>query len=133
MNAVHLTADLHGCPADLPAMRDTGALRELCVRAVREAGLQAVGELFHRFPAPGGVTGAVLLAESHLAVHTWPEHGTVTIDAFVCNFLQDNSARAEQLLQELVMHFGAAQVFRQRLTRAGPAAPPPGDPLHLRA
>ena len=130
MNAVHLTADLHGCPAELPAMRDTEALRVLCLHAVREAGLQAVGELFHRFPAPGGVTGAVLLAESHLAVHTWPELGTVTIDAFVCNLHHDNSARAERLLEALVAHFGAAQVLRQRLSRSSPAAPPPAGRPH---
>jgi S-adenosylmethionine decarboxylase proenzyme len=130
MNAVHLTADLHGCPAGLPALRDTQALRVLCLRAVREAGLQAVGELFHRFPAPGGVTGAVLLAESHLAVHTWPEHGTVTVDAFVCNASADNTGRAERLLEAVVAPFGAAQVLRQRLSRSSPAALPPAGQPH---
>ncbi|MFN9747333.1 MAG: adenosylmethionine decarboxylase, partial [Betaproteobacteria bacterium] len=108
MNAVHLTADLHGCAAELPALRDTEALRELCLRAVRDAGLQAVGEQFHCCPAPAGVTGAVLLAESHLAVHTWPEHGTVTVDAFVCNASADNTGRAERLLEAVVAPFGAA-------------------------
>jgi S-adenosylmethionine decarboxylase proenzyme len=130
MNAVHLTADLHGCPAGLPALIDTEALRELCLHAVREAGLQAVGELFHRFPAPGGVTGAVLLAESHLAVHTWPEHGTVTVDAFVCNASADNTGRAERLLEAVVAPFGAAQVLRQRLLRSSPAAPLPAGQPH---
>lgn len=130
MHGVHLTADLQGCPASLAAMVDPQVLRRLCVQAVRDAGLQAVGELFHRFPGPGGVTGALLLAESHLAVHTWPEHGTVTLDVFVCNLQQDNSGRAERLLEALVAHFGAAAVVRQRLERAGPAAPPPGDPRH---
>ncbi len=133
MQGVHLTADLHGCPAGLPAMVDPQALRAVCLQAVREAGLQPVGELFHRFPGPGGVTGAVLLAESHLAVHTWPEHGTVTVDAFVCNLHQDNSTRAERLLEALVAHFGAEQVLRQRLSRAGPAGPLPGGPPHPRA
>lgn len=133
MQGVHLTADLHGCPAGLPAMGDPQALRTVCLQAVRAAGLQPVGELFHRFPGPGGVTGAVLLAESHLAVHTWPEHGSVTVDAFVCNLQQDNSARAEQLLEALVAHFGAAQVLRQRLSRAGPAAALPGGLPHPRA
>lgn len=132
MQGVHLTADLHGCAAGLPMMADPQALRALCLQAVRAAGLQPVGELFHRFPGPGGVTGAVLLAESHLAVHTWPEHGTVTIDAFVCNLQHDNSLRAERLLEELVAHFGAARVLRQRLARPGPAEPPPADPLHPR-
>jgi len=130
MQGVHLTADLLGCPAGVAAMDDPQALRTLCLQAVRAAGLQPVCELFHRFPGPGGVTGAVLLAESHLAVHTWPEHGTVTIDAFVCNLHQDNSARAQQLLEALLAHFGAAHVLRQHLTRAGPAGPPPGGLPH---
>ena len=66
---------------------------------MRDAGLAPVGELFHRFPpAPGsdepaGITGVVLLAESHLAVHTWPELGAVTLDVYVCNFGADNSAK----------------------------------------
>ena len=135
MNGVHLTADLSGCPAAVAAMTDPQALRACCLEAVRAAGLQPVGELFHRFPAPGGVTGAVLLAESHLAVHTWPESGVVTIDAFVCNVSSDNSARAEALVQRLVQHFGATGVHRQQLTRtgsSGPAGPPRGGPPHPR-
>ncbi|MEN9419544.1 MAG: hypothetical protein RI988_3164 [Pseudomonadota bacterium] len=133
MNGVHLTADLQGCTPGNPLLRDPQALRAVCLHAVGEAGLQAVGELFHRFPEPGGVTGTVLLAESHLAVHTWPEHGVVTVDAFVCNLSRDNSARAERLVDQLVAHFGATGVLRQRLTRVGPGAPPPGALPHPRA
>ncbi len=51
---------------------------------------------------PGGVTGAVLLAESHLAIHTWPETGNVTIDVYVCNFSDDNSAKAQALMDGVV-------------------------------
>jgi S-adenosylmethionine decarboxylase proenzyme len=77
-------------------------LRQLCLRAVQGCGLSAVGELFHRFEQRGGgVTGVVLLAESHLAVHTWPELGAVTLDVYVCNFSGDNSARADSLLADL--------------------------------
>ncbi len=130
MNGVHLTADLHCCTPACEALRDPQALRELCLSAVREAGLHPVGELFHRFPEPGGVTGAVLLAESHLTVHTWPEHGVVTVDAFVCNVSRDNSTRAERLLEQVAAHFGAQRVLRQRLRRAGPDASPPDAPPH---
>jgi len=52
---------------------------------VQAAGLTPVDGVFHRFPLPGGVTGVVLLAESHVAVHTWPERGAVTLDVYVCN------------------------------------------------
>lgn len=124
MQGLHLTADLRGCPSDSALMSDAEALRALCVAAVAEAGLGAVAELFHRFtPAPGqaqsGITGVVLLAESHLAVHTWPELGGVTLDVYVCNLGADNSARAEALMQRLLAAFAPAEAQRQALARGG--------------
>jgi S-adenosylmethionine decarboxylase len=119
LNGLHLTADLRGCPPGLPPMQDPAALRTLCLDAVQAAGLQPVGELFHRFPAPGGVTGVVLLAESHLAVHTWPELGAVTLDVYVCNFGGDNRARAEALAARLQAAFAPAEAQVQRLSRGG--------------
>lgn len=120
MQGLHLTADLRGCDtAQRAVFTDPEALRTLCLAAVDASGLQAVGTLFHRFPAPGGVTGVVLLAESHLAVHTWPELGAVTLDVYVCNLQADNSARAEALLAALQAPFAPAQVQLQRLRRGG--------------
>ena len=119
MQGLHLTADLRSC-RDQPALTEPAALRRLCLEAVAASGLTPVGELFYRFPAPGGVTGVVLLAESHLAVHTWPELGAVTLDAYVCNFGADNSAKAEALIDTLLRAFAAAQVTRQRLKRGEP-------------
>jgi S-adenosylmethionine decarboxylase len=117
MKGLHLTADLSGCDAAAAPMREPAALRALCLATVRGAGLQPVGELFHRFPAPGGVTGVVLLAESHLAVHTWPELGAVTLDVYVCNLGADNSARAEALAAALQAAFAPAGARVQRLLR----------------
>lgn len=110
MNGLHFTADIAGCDPTRAVMTDTAALRSLCLQAVADAGLTAVGELFHTFPAPGGITGVVLLAESHLAVHTWPELGAVTLDAYVCNIGQDNSERARQMVEALVAAFKPQQV-----------------------
>jgi len=103
-------------------MLDPEALRGLCLAAVDQAGLGAVGELFHRFSlAPGceqtGVTGIVLLAESHLAVHTWPELGGVTLDVYVCNLGRDNSERAEALMDQLLAAFEPSAAKRQALQR----------------
>lgn len=122
MQGLHLTADLRGVSATLPLMLDPEALRALCLDAVERAGLGAVGELFHRFtPAPGceqtGITGIVLLAESHLALHTWPELGGVTLDVYVCNLGRDNSGRAELMMNQLIAAFGTATVSRQALQR----------------
>lgn len=117
MQGLHLTADLHGCDAQRAVFSDPAALRAACVQAVADAGLQAVGELFHRFPAPGGVTGVVLLAESHLAVHTWPELRSVTLDVYVCNLHADNRARAAALLAALQALFAPQRVQRQAIER----------------
>ena len=117
MQGLHLMADLRGCAANLPAMTEPDALRALCLRAVHDGALTPVGELFHRFGPPGGVTGVVLLAESHLAVHTWPELGAVTLDVYVCNYGADNSARAQGLLAALQQGFSPAQVVAHSVVR----------------
>jgi len=122
MDGLHLTADLRGCLTARPAMTATAALRALCLHSVAAAGLQPVGELFHRFPAAGGITGVVLLAESHLAVHTWPELASVTLDVYVCNFGIDNSHRATALLDALIAGFAPQRVERHALHRGAESA-----------
>lgn len=117
MHGLHLTADMQGCPPHTPALTDPQALRRLCLAAVDGAALQPVGELFHAFPEAGGVTGVVLLAESHLAVHTWPELASVTLDVYVCNFGADNSRKAHTLLEALVAAFAPRQVERHAIER----------------
>ena len=119
MQGLHLTADLFGCldPANL--MCDAAALSALCEQLARDSGLTVVGRQFHAFAPQGdaGVTGVLLLAESHLALHTWPELRAVTLDVFVCNFAGDNSHKAQQLVDALVRCFDAERVQRQQLSR----------------
>lgn len=123
MHGLHLTADLQGCPVAQPAMVSPAALEALCRAAVAEVGLHAVGGLFHGFPAregsgePSGVTGVVLLAESHVAIHTWPELGAVTLDVYVCNVGQNNEARARQLLADVCAAFAPTHTHVQALRR----------------
>ena len=127
MRGLHLTADLRGCAAASAVMTTPAALRSACLAAVAAAGLTPVGELFHRF-SPGddgqatGITGVVLLAESHVAVHTWPELGAATLDVYVCNLGSDNSARAEALLSALIAAFEPASVERHAIERGSAPA-----------
>lgn len=121
MQGLHLTADLFGCHDPDGLMTDGDRLADLCEGLAREAGLQVVGRQFHRFP-PGasgqcGWTGVLLLAESHLAIHSWPERRAVTLDVFVCNFQGDNSDKARNLIDDLVRRFRPDQVHRQSLAR----------------
>ncbi len=82
-------------------MTDAAALRQFCHDSINRAGLTILGDLFHEFDG-GGVTGTVVLAESHLAIHTWPELQSVTLDVYVCNYTTDNSAKARQVVTDLM-------------------------------
>jgi S-adenosylmethionine decarboxylase proenzyme len=100
MDGIHLLGEWYGCPAAMPEMTRAEPLRALCLRASEASGMTIVGERFFQFE-PQGVTGTVLLAESHLAIHTWPEHGFVTIDVYVCNYTTDNTAKAQRLFRSM--------------------------------
>lgn len=126
MHGLHLTADLYQCQGELRHMLDADAIAALCRAQTAAAGLTPVGECWAKFPdhqgQPGGVTGTVLLAESHLAIHTWPENGNVTIDVYVCNFSADNSDKARRLMEGMVTAYAPGRVVRQQLMR-GDMAP----------
>jgi S-adenosylmethionine decarboxylase len=121
MHGLHLTADLHDCRSATQWLVDAQALGAACAKAAETVGLQVVAKLAHAFPAtstgPGGVTATVLLAESHLCVHTWPEQGGVTLDVYVCNFGGDHSAKARAVMDALEALFMPRHVERHTLHR----------------
>ena len=129
MNGLHLIADLHDCRCTPGLLLDAAGLEVICVDACSRHGLTVVGRLFHAFRdaagQPAGVTGTVVLAESHLAVHTWPEVGGVTLDVYVCNFSGDNSARAQALFSEMIATFTPARLEKKEVAR-GHLAPVSG-------
>ena len=121
MQGLHLTADLHHCRCAPQWLLDAAQLTPACLDAVKACGLSPVQQLFHTFPATpagaGGVTATVLLAESHLCIHTWPEKSAVTLDVYVCNFGADHSSKAHALMDALLTLFDATHVTRHTLQR----------------
>jgi S-adenosylmethionine decarboxylase proenzyme len=83
-----VVANLYRCRTEARYLTDAALLRQFCLDSITQSGLTALGDLFHSFEG-GGVTGAVVLAESHLAIHTWPEMNGVTLDVYVCYYIQD--------------------------------------------
>ncbi len=121
MQGLHLTADLHDCRCEPLWLVDAARVGEQCLQAVTAAGLQPVARLFHVFPAtsddPSGFTATILLAESHLCLHTWPEQRAVTLDVYVCNFGADHSAKAQALMEALLALFQPGHIERHALQR----------------
>jgi len=116
MDGIHLLGEWYGCAAHTPEFNRAEALREICLKAVEASGLTTVGERFFQFE-PHGVTGAVILAESHLAIHTWPESGFVTIDVYVCNYTTDNTDKAQKLYDMIEAVFKPARAHSQKILR----------------
>jgi S-adenosylmethionine decarboxylase len=88
----HILADLYG--VDAATLRDSDALEHLLCRAAREAGARVLSSHFHSFGAGGGITGVVLLAESHISIHTWPEGKLAAADIFMCGATDGRRALA---------------------------------------
>ena len=90
-------------------------VQRFCETVVRDLTLQVVGSpQWHQFPSPGGVTGLYLLTESHLACHTFPELGLMTVNLYCCRPRREFPW--QQSLQEI---FGATDVVIMRVARGG--------------
>lgn len=126
MDGLHILAELHECRCPPVLLRDVAALQAVCRAACNAGPLSIVAEAFHGFGSvdtPAGATGAIVLAESHLAVHSWPEIGgcgAVTLDLYVCNFSRDNRTSAERAFTYLVNAFQPDRVDRRDVQRGTP-------------
>lgn len=119
----HLLVEFTGC--DPVALADLDGITEAMLRAAREAGATVLTHRFHRFQGETGgqgISGAVIISESHLAIHTWPEHAYAAVDLFTCGDTVD-PWRAHAVLKAAL---GAAEAATQLLQRGpGGAAPRP--------
>lgn len=93
----HLLVEYEGCDPDL--LDDEAKIRDLMREAARAAGATEVAVVFHRF-SPQGVTGVVVVEESHLSIHTWPEYGYASVDFYTCGECEPKRAH-EVLLRGL--------------------------------
>lgn len=106
----HLLLDLHGARHLADAVR----IEAVLIDAAAAAGALVIASHVHAFPGRAGVTGMVLLAESHLSIHTWPELGLAAIDIFMCGSADVQAARRsiEAALQPT--HVSVTEVLRGR-------------------
>jgi len=96
----HLLLELKDCNKEV--LNDVGFLRGALITAAGEAGAIVLGESFHQFN-PQGVSGVVIIAESHLCIHTWPEYGYAAVDIFTCG----NSVQPEKAAEILMGKLGS--------------------------
>ncbi|HPR63154.1 MAG TPA: adenosylmethionine decarboxylase [Thermoanaerobaculia bacterium] len=93
---LHLLIELHNCDSKL--LNNEAMLRKILYTIARRSGMTPLKDSFHAF-TPHGVSGVVLLAESHVSVHTWPELGYAAVDFFTCNLETDLSLVERMMLE----------------------------------
>jgi S-adenosylmethionine decarboxylase len=106
----HLLADCHGVAVEL--LRDAKTLERLLRDAARHAGAHVLSSHFHTFGDRDGVTGVVLLSESHVSIHTWPETAFAAIDVFMCGSAEPKRAIAELTRVLAPQHLEVREVTR---------------------
>ncbi len=94
----HLLLELREC--DVALLDDLAYLENALVSAAIESGATVIDKSFHQF-APQGVSGVVLIAESHLSLHTWPEHAYAAVDIFTCGTTVKIEVAADALIRRL--------------------------------
>ena len=94
----HLIAELYECNPEI--LDNVKAIREALVEAAERTNSTVLTYSFHRFK-PHGISGYVLVAESHLSIHTWPEYGYAAVDVFTCGDHTDPHKGLEHLAKKL--------------------------------
>lgn len=97
---------------DRNVLDDEDLIREILLEGVRRSGATIISDTLHTF-SPHGVSGVIVIAESHVAIHTWPEHGYAAIDIFTCG----QSIDPWVIQKHLERHFRAQNVSSMELKR----------------
>ncbi len=100
MNALgrHLLVELQDC--DREALDNTDLIRDVMLKAAIDCGAVILGNQFHHFN-PQGVSGVVVIAESHMSLQTWPEYGYAAVDVFTCGTTVNPEVAANVLIEKL--------------------------------
>lgn len=106
----HVLAEFYGCPTEI--LNDIQKIERTMVDAALEAGAEIREVAFHKF-SPQGVSGVVVISESHLAIHTWPELGYAAVDVFTCGDTVDPWVSCNYLKD----HFSAERLSAQEIKR----------------
>ena len=105
-----ILVEFYGCNEEV--LTDTERIRKTMLEGTRRSGATLISDEFHTF-SPHGVSGVVVIAESHVSIHTWPEFGYATIDIFTCGETIDPWA----VMRYLEAEFGASSISSMELKR----------------
>jgi len=120
--SLHILADLYDCRGDAKYLTQVSTVKNKVLQMVKRSGFKIVASRFHKF-APGsnategGITGVIVVSESHLTIHTWPEKGFVNFDVFFCSYSRDNSQKTRNIFKEFSHIYKPKKIRRKEVWR----------------
>ena len=113
---IHILSNFYGCK-NSELLVNEKKLSNLLKNSVKKNHLTILQSIFHKFDE-GGITGFLLLSESHVSIHTWPEKDNyLALDIFVCNLEKDNTKNARKIYEEIVKAFKPEKKDEQFIER----------------
>jgi S-adenosylmethionine decarboxylase len=106
----HTLLEYYGC--DSAQLKHARAVKKILCAAILKGGGTIVKTVFHNF-SPYGVSGVVVITESHVTIHTWPEHGYAAVDIFSCSKKLDHSAIKNRIKKELSARRISSRSFKR--------------------
>jgi len=127
----HLLVELKDCNSK--TLNDLKKIEDILVTAAKEAKATIIESRFHKF-SPFGISGVVVIAESHLTIHTWPEYGYAAVDIFTCGETLQPSVAASYIVTKLQSKNPSLVEMKRGLLSLGdqklPHKPVKGEPVH---
>ena len=108
----HIILDVHNCKSK-NMLTDVDTIRAVLVSAAIQARATVVTDTLHSFGVDGGVTGVIVLAESHISIHTWPEHKYAAVDIFMCGD-KCNPIKAAEVITNNLNGYGRLTAVHER-------------------
>ena len=118
-----LIVELYGC--DRTLLDDPSRLEQILTESIRRSGGTIIRPCFHQF-SPHGVTGVVVIAESHVSIHTWPEFGYCALDVFTCG----TQVQTDQIFEYVRSELQAQETSVMEVKRGTLVLPPHEELRH---
>lgn len=115
--SLHILADFYNCGGNEKFFTHKRIVKRKALAMIKRAGFRIVASRFHKFGDNAGITGVIIVSESHLTLHTWPEKRFVNLDVFFCNYTQDNSRKVRNIIQECRELYNPEKIRKREVWR----------------
>lgn len=114
ITGLHILGEIYS--NNIENLKSSSKIKKDISKIIKKYSLTELGSFYYQFPK-SGFTGIVSLVESHIAIHTWPEFGYLTLDVYICSYIEDNSNVCKEIFIEISNLFKPIKLTRRLIKR----------------